>query len=58
MPMYTNIGGGSKQIASLYINKDGSNKALNNAYGNINGSKKEIFTATKYYCWRAYPVTA
>ena len=58
MPMYTNIGGGSKQLTSLYINKDGSNKALNNAYGNINGSKKEIFTATKYYCWRAYPVTA
>ena len=49
MPMYSNIGGGSKQIASLYINKDGNNKALNNAYGNINGSKKEIFS--KLYTW-------
>ena len=56
MPMYTNIGGGSKQLTSLYINKDGSNKALNNAYGNINGSSKLIFSATKYYWYKQYPV--
>ena len=37
------MGGGSKQLTSLYINKDGSSKALSNAYGNINGSSKEIF---------------
>ena len=37
------MGGGSKQLTSLYVNKDGSNKQLNNAYANINGSSKEIF---------------
>ena len=57
MSMYTNIGGGSKQLTSLYINKDGSNKALNNVYGNINGSSKEIFTATKKHWWKRYEVT-
>ena len=51
------MGGGSKQLTSLYINNSGSSKVLNNAYGNINGSNKEIFSATKYYWWRAYPVT-
>ena len=57
MSLYTNIGGGQKQIASLYINKDSSNIALSNAYANINGTNKEIFSATKYCYWRAYPVT-
>jgi len=52
------LGGGQKQIASLYINKDSSNIALSNAYANINGTNKEIFSATKYYCWKAYPVNA
>ena len=52
MPMYTNIGGGSKQLTSLYINKDGSNKELSNAYANINGSSKEIFS--KLYKWAKY----
>ena len=54
MPIYSNIGGGSKQIASLYINNNGSNKALNNAYGNINGSKKEIFSIETIYTWYKY----
>ena len=43
------MGGGSKQLTSLYINKDGSNKALSNAYGNINGTNKEIFS--RLYKW-------
>ena len=48
MPMYTNIGGGSKKLASLYINNNGTSKKLNYAYANINGSKKEIYPAQKY----------
>ena len=51
------MGGGSKQLTSLYINKDGSNKALNNAYGNINGTNKEIFSAIKKHWWKRYEVT-
>ena len=43
------MGGGSKQLTSLYINKDGSNKALSNAYGNINGTRKELFS--RLYKW-------
>ena len=39
------MGGGQKQIASLYINKDSSNTALSNAYANINGTNKEIFSS-------------
>ena len=39
------MGGGQKQLTSLYINKDGSNKALNNVYANINSSSKEIFSS-------------
>ena len=58
MPMYTNIGGGQKQLASLYINKDGSSKALNNIYANINGSSKVIFSATKYYWYKQHPVSS
>ena len=33
--VYKILGGGQKQLASLYINKDGSSKALNNIYANI-----------------------
>ena len=52
------MGGGQKQLASLYINKDGSSKALNNIYTNINGSSKVIFSATKYYWYKQYPVSS
>ena len=52
------MGGGQKQIASLYINNNGSNKGLSNAYGNINGTSKEIFTGVKKYWYRIYPVNS
>ena len=51
------MGGGQKQLTSLYINNNGSSKALNNAYANINGSSKEIFAAIKRHWWKRYKVT-
>ena len=54
MGMYTNIGGGSKQLTSLYINKDGSSKKLSACYANIKGSSKNLLDLT--YVWYKYPV--
>ena len=48
------MGGGQKQIASLYINNSGSNKILNNAYANINGTSKEIFEKIPYHSFYKY----
>ena len=52
MPMYTNIGGGTKQLTSIYINKDGTRKSISNAYANINAISKEIFA--QLYSWIRY----
>lgn len=52
MPMYTNIGGGTKQLTSIYINKDGTRKSISNAYANINAISKEIFA--QLYSWIKY----
>ena len=52
MPMYANIGGGAKQLTSLYINKDGTRKSISNAYANINAISKEIFA--QLYSWIRY----
>lgn len=46
------MGGGQRQIASLYINNNGTRKALNSAYANINGASKQIFT--RLYTWAKY----
>ena len=51
------MGGGQRQIASLYINKNGTNKQLNNAYANINGSKKEIYGRISYHNYGEYKLT-
>ena len=51
------MGGGQRQIASLYINNDGTNKQLNNAYANINGSKKEIYGRISYHNYGEYKLT-
>ena len=49
------MGGGSKQLTSLYINTNGSNKELISASGNINGTSKLIFS--KLYKWAKYTYT-
>ena len=49
--MYSNIGGGSKQLTSLYFNYGGSRKTTSSAFANIGGSRKQIFpySATTVY---------
>ena len=52
MPMYNNIGGGQRQIVSLYMNNNGARKALTSAYANISGASKQIFAPL--YGWIRY----
>ena len=47
------MGGGSKQLTSLYINNNGTRKSISALYGNINGTSKKIFPAL-VYTWKRY----
>jgi len=46
------LGGGQRQIVSLYMNNNGTRKVLNSAYANINGASKQIFAPL--YGWIRY----
>lgn len=56
MAIYTNIGGTSKQIYSICTNNNNASKGFINVYSNISGTQKEIFTGTKKFWFKAYPV--
>ena len=49
MPMYSNIGGGSKTLTSLYGNVGGSQKAISYLYSNITNAQKEIYPNNQLY---------
>lgn len=55
MPIYCNLGGGQRQIASIQTNKDNSKSELLSAYSNISGANKQIFS--KLYRWIKYTYT-